>query len=182
MIQHAPGLAFQHLDENKDGRISKEEVLKHFSSVDDNGDGSVTKEELLKKIHAAHPGHGPAAAGERPAADAAPGGALGSRGAGRPAGPPSAETFFSKLDKNKDGKLASDEVPSMMWERMSRSDTDKDGSVSKAELEEHFKQMALQGRGRSGRTGPPRGNPSGPDKKPPTDEKKDAPASDSKTT
>lgn len=48
-------------------------------------------------------------------------------------------------DKNKDGKLTKDEVPGFMWTRLTTADTDKDGAVSKTELEEHFKKVPAFG-------------------------------------
>ena len=44
------GSPFGHLDQNSDGKITKDEVLQLFAKVDVNGDGSVTREELARMV------------------------------------------------------------------------------------------------------------------------------------
>lgn len=50
-----------------------------------------------------------------------------------------ADAEFTKLDKNKDGKVSKDEIPvdSPMLKHFSMLDTDKDGSLSQAEFAKH---------------------------------------------
>ena len=47
--------------------------------------------------------------------------------------------IFSHADRNHDGKVTKDEVPDFIWQRLSDADADKDGAVSKSELEQHHK-------------------------------------------
>lgn len=46
-----------------------------------------------------------------------------------------------EMDKNKDGKLTADEVPERMQRFIDRMDTNGDGAVDKAEMEEFQKEM-----------------------------------------
>ena len=67
-----------------------------------------------------------------------------------------------EMDKNKDGKLSSDEVPERMQRFIERMDTNGDGSVDKAEMEEFQKEMQKrfqEGGDQGGRGGPGRGGP-----------------------
>ncbi len=50
-----------------------------------------------------------------------------------------ADAEFTRLDKNKDGKVSKDEIPadSPMLKHFSMLDTDKDGSLSQAEFTKH---------------------------------------------
>ncbi|HET6422753.1 MAG TPA: hypothetical protein VFG20_03665 [Planctomycetaceae bacterium] len=47
------------LDTDHDGKITKEEVLKHFAELDANKDDAVTAEELQKHLREHRPGAGP---------------------------------------------------------------------------------------------------------------------------
>jgi len=42
--------------------------------------------------------------------------------------------MFERGDRNKDGKVTKDEVPSFAWERLSKLDRNNDSGVSKDEL------------------------------------------------
>lgn len=46
--------------------------------------------------------------------------------------------IFGRVDRNHDGKVTKDEAPEFMWSRLSEADADKDGAVSKEELEKHL--------------------------------------------
>jgi Ca2+-binding EF-hand superfamily protein len=118
---------FSGLDSDGDGKITKEEMLAMHAKADADGDGAVTLEELQKHIKSAIEntvGRGGPSRGRG-----------GARPAGRGGGRPSATTIFAQFDKNKDGKLTKDEVPSQMWDRLAAADSDGDGSVSKREFE-----------------------------------------------
>jgi hypothetical protein len=72
---------------------------------------------------------------------------------GAPGGPgrggPPGERMFQRWDQDDDGKLTEGEVPSPMWDRLSRIDKDSDGSISRSELDK-----ARRRRGRPGAMGP----------------------------
>ncbi len=119
------------LDLDQDGVLSKEEIEKASESLkklDKNGDGKITLDELR-----------PPWAEER-----------GARGRG------DIVSRLMKLDKNGDGKVTKDEVPegrmSTMFERLlERADTNGDGALDKAELEqirEKIRERAQRARGR----------------------------------
>jgi hypothetical protein len=85
-----------------------------------------------------------------PPRDAAARGGPGQRGSGRPfgvvggqrpqagrpgfAGPPSAEVFLSRFDRNRDGKLTEAEVPASLWQRLSNRDANGDGALTSEEF------------------------------------------------
>ena len=56
--------------------------------------------------------------------------------AGRPgsAGPPNAETLFSRFDRNGDGKLTEGEVPAGLWQRLCNTDANDDGAITPEEF------------------------------------------------
>jgi hypothetical protein len=66
-------------------------------------------------------------------------------------GPPSVDTVFERFDADKDGKLSASEIPEFVGQFILPADSNKDGSVTKEELEEH----------RGSGTGRPGGNRSG---------------------
>ena len=55
--------------------------------------------------------------------------------------------IFSKYDKNSDGKLTNDEIPSDQAERLKASDANKDGIIDKAEMTKAFKSRMSAGGG-----------------------------------
>ena len=105
------------LDANHDKQLSKEELNAMFDKVDANADGQITWEEG-KKFH------------ETQRAEMM----------NKMKEAFSPENIFKKLDKNGDGKL-SKEDDIKFWDRLSHADADKDGSVSKEELEAGMKKM-----------------------------------------
>lgn len=120
----------QALDADSDGELSPAEISNATAALkklDKNGDGKLDAEEL------------------RPA--------MGGRGGpGGPGGPGGGAANVSErvsqmmaMDKNGDGKLAADELPERMQGMINRADADKDGFVTKAELEAL---MSRQGQGR----------------------------------
>lgn len=110
------GVAFEALDANSDGQITREEMQAHgaarFAETDADGDGFLSKQELAEAARAR--------------ADA------------------QAERMMSRLDKDGDGKLAQAEMtgrrdPGRMFDRVDAND---DGAISKAEFDaarEHTK-------------------------------------------
>jgi Ca2+-binding EF-hand superfamily protein len=136
---------FSRLDADNDGKISKEEVLKHHASGDTDGDGSISREEFVKRMMKARFSHGRSGWGKGSTSDRKEGDKKSDSGSGSRrfghGGPPSPGAMFAHVDKNKDGKVTKDEVPEFVWSRMSKSDTNGDGSVSKEEFEARMKQV-----------------------------------------
>ena len=150
---------FSVLDENGDGRISRQELSRaaeKFDELDADGNGAITAEELF-----AMPGGdvGPRDAGPRDAAprtsqprprtspegaaaaadEAAGNGANGA--AGEPAQPPAASVnrdlgarLFQRYDQDGDGRLSRDEAPAALRENFERFDADGDGQVTREEF------------------------------------------------
>jgi len=109
------GQLFQRMDKNEDGKLAKSEVPEQFweklSRADQNKDDFVSKEEME-------------AANQY----------MQSRQRGGKGGPSGAAGVMTSFDENDDGKLAQSEVSAGMWAKISKLDSDKDGSVSRAEL------------------------------------------------
>ena len=57
------------------------------------------------------------------------------------------EMIFTRLDTNKDGVIASDEIPAAQAERLKKSDTNGDGKIEKSEMTQAMKQMMSTGGG-----------------------------------
>lgn len=107
-----PGVIFQRMDRNKDGKISGDEMpdrmREGLARVDENGDGAVDREEFEKiaqrmRLAATNPRYA------------------------------QFQRTFMELDKNKDRKLTLDEVPGDRKERFSKMleklDDDGDGAI-----------------------------------------------------
>ncbi len=67
-----------------------------------------------------------------------------SNGGGPPGQPPSVDQLFEHMDRNKDNRLSQDEIQGPLKNDFSKVDTNKDGYLTKAELE---KAPKPQGRG-----------------------------------
>lgn len=116
---------FATLDENRDGRLSKDELAKavdKFAELDANGDGSLQPEELFR------PAGGDRPDGRRP--EGAPG--------RRPGGADFVQRIFQQADANGDGKLSKDEAPDRMKENFDQIDANSDGSITLEELRSRF--------------------------------------------
>ena len=118
-------------DKDGDGKISKEEapefMQSFFDRVDTNGDGLLDKTEAEAMRQRRGSG----------------GGRGGSRN-------------LMQFDKNGDGKVTKDEVPAEMQGMIDRADTNGDGAVDAAEIEQ------LRSRSAPGGGGGPGGGPGGP--------------------
>lgn len=102
------------LDADKNGELSAAEIAvaaTALKTLDKNSDGKLSAEEL-------RPNFG----------EGGPGGA-------RAEGDAEAVARFMSNDKNGDGKLTAEELPERMKGVMARADADKDGFLTKAELE-----------------------------------------------
>ena len=91
-----------------------------------------------------------------------PGGQDGQRQGGRGGDPAQLIERMMQQDANGDGKLAKDEMPPQLAERMfERADTNKDGFIDKAELEAFAKAGGMRGPGGQGGPGGQRGGQGG---------------------
>lgn len=108
------GPLMQALDSDKDGELSAAEIAAAaaaLKTLDKNSDGKLSAEELRPSL-----------------GEVGPGGA-------RAEGNSEAIARFMANDKNHDGKLSAEELPERMKGIMARADADKDGFITKAELE-----------------------------------------------
>jgi len=127
---------FSQLDANNDGQVGGDEIPEDkkriFESLlrkaDKNSDGKLSREEFDQASKETRP--------DRPVEERAPEGRAGGPGAG---GFPPPGEILSRLDRNSDGKITADEVPGDVKERFEKlvamADKDKDGAVSREELE-----------------------------------------------
>ena len=108
------------LDANEDGKLSESEVdgplKEQFTEVDANKDGFITEDEMKPKAKAQ--------TSEKKG-----------KGKGKGKGMPTYAELLEKMDANKDGKLAESEAKGPLKNDFAKVDTDKDGFISKAELE-----------------------------------------------
>ncbi len=122
----------QSLDKDGDGKVALVDMPAEFKErlarFDKNNDGQIEKSELseLKSMMGGEGGNagGPAAMLER------------------------AQQLFKQYDQDGDGKIALDDLPPQISERVSRMDANKDGQIDKAEL----KAMAGEMKGPEGRS------------------------------
>lgn len=135
---------FAALDTNGDGVIDATELANATASLkklDKNGDGKLTEDEVRPAFFGRGGPGGPGGPGGR-----------GGPGMGNP------EEMVARLmqfDKNGDGKLSKDELPERMAGMMERGDLDKDGFLSREEIEKLARMGGPGGPGgERGRGGP----------------------------
>ncbi len=144
------------LDADGNGVISAEEILQStaaLQSLDKNEDGQLTEEEMLPNFGGQGFG-GPGGQAGRGGPEGR-GGREGMGERGGPSGEP-AESVVARLmvmDKDGDGKLSQTELSGRMQAIMTKADTNKDGFVTKAEIEAMAAADATNGAGREGRGG-----------------------------
>ena len=110
--------AFKRADKDHDGTLSRDEakalpqVSKHFSSIDADKDGTVSKDEI--KAYMKHAAKSMQEKGKE---------------------------AFQAADKNHDGTLSREEANAMpkVARHFEQMDTDKDGTVSEAEIRAYLK-------------------------------------------
>jgi Ca2+-binding EF-hand superfamily protein len=125
---------WQQADLDKDGQLSKAEAqaagMKHlvdnFEAMDANKDSKISEAEMRTWMQGKHAGHG-APQGQPPAGSPPP------QGAARP----------PEKDKDGMGFKSPDQRRAQMQERFNKADTNKDGGLSKAELQAAGMQRVL---------------------------------------
>ena len=141
----SPKAMFERMDQNKDGKLTKDELpdrlAENFDRIDANSDGSVDLAEAEKMM-----------------------GALGGALAAGGGGPGAAGMIFDRLDKNSDGKLSKEEIPEdrrELFEKMAaRIDPQGDGSVTKEQFIAGMKMISdAAGAGGKPAEGTPPGSP-----------------------
>ncbi|MFT5130630.1 MAG: Ca2+-binding EF-hand superfamily protein [Rhodothermales bacterium] len=141
------------LDKDADGTISAEEIASAsaaLKSIDKDGDGAISPEEMRPDFAAMR--------GGRDGGDQARGGDAGRGG-------DSFKDRMMNLDANKDGKLAGDEIPEQMRERMlERADSNGDGVLDAEELEKMAASFQRGGDRRGGEQGKTKGKGKDQDK------------------
>ena len=155
MMQMMPVLVV--LDADQDGVISKSEIKNAAAALkklDKNGDGELDAEEMRPTRPEGGRGRGGAQEGGPGGERGGPGGERGGPGGergGRSAGAGGMMDRIMSQDKNKDGKLSKDEVDERMLPMFDRLDTNSDGSIEKSEVEAAAARMG--GGGSGGRRG-----------------------------
>ena len=148
------------LDADKDGKISRAEIdnaSAALRTLDKNKDGSLDADEMRPDFSGFERsgGRGGPDGGGRGGPDGGGGGFDASEMVNR----------MMQNDKNKDGKLTKDELPSeRMQGLIDRADKDGDGAASKAELTEMASSQMGSGRGGGGRGGQGGGRGGGGDR------------------
>ena len=111
---------FGMFDENKDGKLSRDEVQKGvdrmFTEIDTNKDGTISQDEMRAHHKSMHDKMHSKMQERWKAADKDGDGAL-SRAEVDAAKMPMLSRDFDRLDANKDGKLTADEMRNAMMER-----------------------------------------------------------------
>ena len=163
-LAEAPGGLFKTADTNKDGVVDQAEFQASrdswFAKLDTNKDGFVTSDELKAigeqmraKWQEKHPEQAQGGTQGNGTQGTQPDASRGERMVQHVLAKVDADKdgkiskaefdtesagLFKRLDKNADGKIASDEVPARHWGRsggmLGRADTDKDGKITKAEF------------------------------------------------
>ena len=136
------GRMLRRFDENKDGKVTKEEFLntikRRFAEMDLNNDGKITDEDLPPMLR----GRGVlTGAAEGPGA----GGKSQGRGMGREGGMSRMIGWLRAADTNHDGVITLDEVVAHAEKEFARLDRNRDGVIDKADGELVRKEMTDYG-------------------------------------
>ncbi|MCA9048661.1 MAG: hypothetical protein KDA89_08025 [Planctomycetaceae bacterium] len=176
-------------DENKDGKLSKDEVPERLQSMfgraDKNEDGQLTREEIIADFRSREggdrrgpgrdggrpprdgerprDGEGPPRDGDRPRDGGGPpreGGFRGGPGMGPPDGRMPPFPVLMALDADNDGEISADEIKNAVA-ALKKLDRNNDGKLDREEMRPQFGGRGGEGRGFGRPDGPPPGGPEG---------------------
>lgn len=140
------------LDADGNGEISADEInnaTAALKKLDRNRNGKLEADELRPSFGRGREGG---------FFDGPPGGGREGGGRGGFGGRSFVDGMLDRYDENKDGKLAGDEIPERMRDRLEQIDANSDKTIDKAELEAMMRQF---GGGRGGAAGRSRGGDGG---------------------
>jgi hypothetical protein len=121
-----------HADKNGDGKLQVSELparmSKRLGKADADGDGVITSTEYTARIEAVRDARKARVDTDHDGkiSDAERAAARESR----------TKAHFARIDKNNDGQIEPGEAGARRWERIAAADTDKNGAVSFAEMEQ----------------------------------------------